>query len=547
MSMMRSLTAGVSGLKGFQTKMDVIGNNIANVNTTGFKSSSVAFAEILSQNETKGEARFDSSPSLYNQIGLGVRVASISRDFSQGALSSTNTKTDLAIQGQGYFLINDGEQDLVTRAGNFKFNKDGYLVTENGLNVRGFNATADGTVINGGSAENIQISFGDVFAPVRTQNIYLAGNLSANTSTKQLLIQNNALTVDTNGSLAQTTTDINDLTQTTVDLSVGDTIEFTGTDSAGGAIAITFTYGVANDGTTLADMITTVNAGLTDSTMSLVDGKLQVLANEPSETQIVLSAAEGGTNATGDISFSSFANSVEGSINSKVISNTVYDAQGNAHTLLLTFQQDSINNNQWTLNASFLEGESISAGSSQTLNFDSEGNLINPSSGTYDISFRPGNGSDSSTFSINLADGEVGSMTQYDGSSSANFVKQDGFAKGELTDFYIDANGLLVGTYSNGKSKNLAQIGIATVANNDALEHIGNGLFQLNTQAGDLIVGSAANLPETTVSSGFLENSNVDLATEFTEMIVAQRAYQSNARVITTSDQLLNELTQLKR
>lgn len=545
MSLMRSLSAGISGMKGFQTKMDVIGNNIANVNTAGFKSSQVNFAELVSQSLTKPDARFGSAPSLFNQVGLGSRVSSISRDFTQGAITSTNIKTDLAIQGNGFFMVNDGVQNFVTRAGNFKFNADGFLVTDSGLNVRGFNANADGTVINGGSAENIRVNFDDIFAPAKTQTVNLAGNLSSNTSVAQVLTSANAFT-DANNALAVGTQDLNTLNQTTTPLVNGDTIDITGTDNDGNPITATFTYGVGNDGTTLNDLIDSINTAFSgEATATLEDGKIVLRSDRLGDSSISLALAM-GTGSTGVINFSTLNVSTAGDTNSTLISNTVYDSQGEAHTLLLEFIQNDYND--WSVVPRFLNGEAVTAPASPvSIQFDDEGNLIVPSNGLFQITFDPGNGAELMTFDVSLDDPEIGRITQFDGSTSANFVKQDGYAKGELTDFYIDADGLIVGTYSNGRSKNLAQLGIATVANQNALIHAGSGLFSVTSTAGDLIIGSAKNLPDTTISSGFLESSNVDLAQEFTEMIVAQRAYQSAARVITTSDQLLNEVTQLKR
>jgi len=550
MSLMRSLTAGVSGMRGFQTKMDVIGNNIANVNTAGFKASQVNFAELVSQSLTKPDARFGSAPSLYNQVGLGSRVSSISRDFSQGPISSTNVKTDLAIQGNGFFMVNDGVSDFVTRAGNFKFNADGALVTDAGLNVRGFNANADGTVINGGSAENIRVNFSDIFAPKKTTTVNLAGNLSSNTSTARVIGNNNAFT-DADNALAVGSQDLATMNQATTALIDGDIINIAGTAKDGTAITSTFTYGARNDGTTLDSLITTLNTAFAgEATAYLQDGKIIIKGDELGDSSLSLTLSM-DAGATGNINFSSFTETVPGETASTLISNTIYDSQGEAHVLLLEFTQDDFN--KWTVTSSFLNNEQIRVGanlvpsSTFQIEFDDEGNLVTPANGLESLTFNPGNAAEEMTFDVNLDDSNSGRLTQFDGAVSANFVKQDGYAQGTLSDFYIDASGLIVGTFSNGRSKNLAQLGVASIANQNALVHVGSGLFSVNTTAGDLIIGSAKNLPDTTISSGFLESSNVDLAVEFTEMIVAQRAYQSAARVITTSDQLLAEVTQLKR
>lgn len=141
----------------------------------------------------------------------------------------------------------------------------------------------------------------------------------------------------------------------------------------------------------------------------------------------------------------------------------------------------------------------------------------------------------------------TGRLTQFDGLTTVKVTGQDGYSKGELLDVFVDSTGTVVGSYSNGKTKNLAQLGLASVNNEQGLEHIGDGMFTITNQAGNVIIDTATNLSGETVNSGFLEGSNVDLAEQFTEMIITQRAYQSNARVITTADQLLAEAVQLKR
>lgn len=138
MSLIKAMNSGVSGLRAFQTKMDVIGNNIANVETVGFKSSRVTFAELMTQRLGRSGQSGDSAPQLSNQIGLGVRVASIDRDFSQGVLNNTGVNTDVAIEGDGFFSVKGESQTYLTRAGNFVFNKDGFLVDPSGRKVQGF-------------------------------------------------------------------------------------------------------------------------------------------------------------------------------------------------------------------------------------------------------------------------------------------------------------------------------------------------------------------------------------------------------------------------
>jgi len=552
MALINSLGAGVSGLRGFQSKMDVIGNNIANVNTTGFKSGSVRFSELLSQNMSRGGQRFATAPSQFNQIGLGVRVSSIDQDNSQGALEASNRPTDLAVNGEGFFVVNDGETDMLTRAGNFSFNQDGKLVTPEGLTVQGFSANQSGSIVASGTARDIQIDFDQIFQPERTSNINLAGNLDSNTSTSQVVTSNQAFTAN-GGNLADATTLINDLDQTQTAFTDGDQIDinFTLNDGTTGTANFTFsdngTPGDPSDDSTLGDLVNSIQTAFgTDANVSLQDGNINIRSNDLGESSLDFTLTNG--TGTGVVDLPSTQIITEGTTNSKTISSTVYDDQGNAHTLVVDLTQTGTN--QWEFDASFLNGETVTAGQTGTLTFDDVGNLTSvnsdPTAESASITFDPGTGGGTQTFSLNF-ESEGKSLNQFSGTTTANVASQDGFAKGELIDFAIDSEGLMIGNFSNGKSKNLAQIALGTVNNIDGLLDQGDNAFRTTAQSGEIRINTATSLADTSINSGFLEGSNVDLAEQFTEMIVTQRAYQSNARVITTSDQLLATATQLIR
>ena len=541
MALMNSLSSGISGLNGFQTEMDVIGNNIANVNTSGFKQSRVTFAEMIANNMARNGATADSAPQLVNQVGLGTQVSSIQRDFSQGQLNSTNIKTDLALQGNGFFLVNNNGNTMLTRAGNFQFNRNGELVTNNGDPVLGFKADSKGNIIENGSASGIKVDFNSVYEPKQTQNIQLSGNLNANTSTTQLLTQNSAFT-KTDGTFATSSTALNNLKQTSTALQPGDTITITGQKNDGTAINATYTYAAGDTIQNLLDSINTAYSG--EATATLVDGNINLTSQKPGDSKLSLQLAMGAGD-TGNISLPVFKTQTAGTTNSNNVSATVYDSEGNAHTLLLKMTQTDFNT--WQYKASFLDGEKITSGDTGTVKFDQNGNLT--SGNSFNITYNPGNGATSTkTIAVNLGSSTDGSaVTQFNGNSTLSVTSNDGYGKGDLQDYSIDGDGNIVGTYNNGKTRNLAQIAVGEVNNPSGLVNKGNGLYALTAQTGQLKEQSAANLSNTTINSQFLEGSNVDLAKEFTDMIVAQRAYQSSARVITVSDQLLNEVVQLKR
>ncbi|NBW70144.1 MAG: flagellar hook protein FlgE [Bacteroidetes bacterium] len=538
MALVKSLNAGVSGLNAFQTKMDVIGNNIANVETIGFKSSNISFSEMMNKNYSSNGGN-PSSPQQTNQVGLGVRVGSITRDFSQGSLQATGKGTDLALQGDGFFVVKSGNENLYTRAGNFVFNKDGNLVDGDGRKVQGYQADSSGNVLGGSKLNDIQINYDDVIPPKQTENVYLAGNLDASSSTYRSLQAQNALKVGNTS--ASMNTDLNDLDQTNTDLVPGSEIQFDLQLQDGTSQTITYTYAA---GDTMGDMINYFNNNVTnnEASLSIVDGMLHLRSQVMGNSQLAINNIS--VNGVGDINFPSFSLSEEGEVVSQSISSTIYDDLGNAHSLVLTFTQ--VDENEWSYEASFLDGENITSGQSGTVQFDEKGELI--TSDSFAITFNPGMGAGETTSKINLGNTEEGAFfTQFSGDHTVSSISQDGYAQGRLLDVNISSDGQIQGSYDNGNIKTLAFLALGNVRNNNGLEMVGGGLYRAGLSAGDVAISSADQMSNTSISTGFLEGSNVDLAKEFTEMITSQRAYQSNARVITTSDEMLNEAVNLKR
>lgn len=540
MALMKSLDSGVSGLRAFQTEMDVIGNNIANVDTTGYKSSRITFAEMLSQQVGGSGTSSGSAPSSGNQIGLGVHVSSIDRNFNQGSLESTGKTTDLALDGNGFFIVRDQNQDLMTRAGNFSFNKDGYLVDQAGQNVQGYLADSSGNILSSGTTSDIKLNLNSVYKPKATQNVNIAGNLNADTSTAQVVKAISGLTT-AGGSPVTTSTPLNSLDQTTQNLVNGDTIQINATLNNGTTKTINYTY---NTGGTVGDLLNAINSGLgaSQGSASLVDGMLVFRSAQMGTSQFNINSIT--TSGTGSIKFPGFEISQKGATASKTVSTTVYDSLGRAHTLLVKLTQNG--NGQWSYSTSFLDGEKITKGGTGSLTFDQAGNLS--SSNKASLSYDPGNGASPSTIQLNFGNPKNGSkITQFAGSETAKVDSQDGFAQGKLQDVKIDTDGHITGVYDNGQNITLAQLAIGKVENNNGLESLGNGLFRATNASGKMTLNTANNMSNTQVRSGSLEGSNVDLAQQFTDMITSQRAYQSNARVITTANQLLNEAVNLIR
>lgn len=540
MSLIKSMNSGVSGLRSQQAKMDVIGNNIANVETTGFKSSRVTFAEMINQRMGRASGSGDSVPQMSNQVGLGVKVASIDRNFGQGTMKTTGIDTDLGIEGKGFFVVQGEGGQYLTRAGNFVFNKQGFLVDPGGREVQGYNVKRGGTILSGENFESIRVDPDNSLEPKQTEAITLAGNLDADTSSFQSLQAQNALTRP-GGATATYDTLLSDLAQVVTAPTPGEAIDVTVTTNDGSTVTVSHTYA---SGDTMQDLIDTINEdpNLEDeATLVLVDGMLMYHSEQSGDSDLDIEFAMPGA---GEINFPQFQVTTHGVTESKTMTTTVYDDLGRAHSLLLNFTQTSAN--EWSYDARFLDGEEIQSGGTGTLDFDAVGQLV--SDPVRSITFEPGGGASQVTFEMRLGDTALGSQfTQYSGSDSAKIIKQDGYSQGRLVDIVIDSEGQIEGIYDNGHGKVLAQVALGEVQNENGLETVGNGLFVATSAAGETYVDRAGSFADTSVNSGFLEASNVDLAQEFTEMITSQRAYQSSARIITTSDEMLMEAVNLKR
>jgi flagellar hook protein FlgE len=386
--MLRSLFSGISGLRAHQTMLDVTGNNIANVNTAGFKASSTQFQDTLSQ-LVQGAAGPGADAGGQNpaQVGLGVQVAGISTNFTQGSAQATGRGSDLMISGDGFFVVQSGGETLYTRAGAFEFDPQGRLVTQDGSLVMGWNAVG-GQINQGGGLTNVLLPRDAVSAAVATTRVDLAGNLPAD--------------------------------------------------------------------------------------------------------------AAAGTELVRDID--------------------VYDADGNATAVQVTF----------TKNAT---GWAVSDGTTDL--------------GT--LTFADGKPTGPATLTLGGVTLDVSKLTGYAELSTLKVGGQDGRAAGTLDQYSIGPDGTVTGVFTNGATEAVGRIALATFVNPGGLEKAGNSAFRATANTGAAELGAAGDPGYGALAGGYLEMSNVDLSQEFTNLIIAQRGFQANARIITTSDEVLQELTNLKR
>lgn len=407
--MLRSLFTGISGLTNHQTKLDVIGNNIANVNTSGFKTGRALFQDMMSQT-LSGASPSQTTRGGTNprQIGLGVTLAAIDTLQTQGALQSTGIMTDLAVQGDGFFIFNDNGRNLYTRDGSFGLDENGLLVDPStGLRVQGW------TAVNG---------VVDTTQPIGDLMIPLASRMEARATT----------TIEMMGNLDSTS-------------AVGDTY-----------------------------------------TNTLV----------------------------------------------------VYDSQGETHGVTLTYTKTAANTWDWVASGTGI----VAAG------------LVNQGQLTFDV-----NGAlaaQTGTLSITLTNGattpllvtpDFSANTQLASANTVTLFGQDGYAPGTLTTFNIASSGIINGVYDNGIIQQLGQVALARFTNPNGLMKEGNNCYSESANSGVAQIGAANTGARGSVEAGSLEMSNVNLAQEFSDMIISQRGFEANSKIITTSDEILQDLMNLKR
>lgn len=426
MSFIRSLSSGVSGLKNHQLMMDVIGNNIANINTVGFKGNRISFSESFSQMLRNATLPYGGTGGVNPmQVGLGMSASSIDTLFSQGNIETTGQSTDLAIKGDGLFIVKKEGQSFYTRNGAFTLDSNGMLVHPgSGAILQGKLANDDGTIPEGTTLEDIRIAL-DRKAPANaTSLVKFAGNLNA--------------------------------------------------------------------------------------------------------------AAEAGETVSSSV--------------------TVYDSLGNKHTLSITFEKVADNEWQWSaeiINPDDPDNPLVEWGGAvgDTISFNADGTLNAPENVELD-GFVPPGGADTMSMSVNLGEaGAFAGLTQSEGASNVSPREQDGFSSGVLTDVNIDLSGRIQGTFSNGTILTLGQIMLAEFNNPGGLIRTGNNLYDVSGNSGTPAIISPGDESQSNsqIVARALEQSNIDLTEEFTRMIIAQRGFQSGARVISVSDEILNEVVNLKR
>ena len=399
---MPSFSIPLSGLSADSVALNTIGNNLANLNTTAFKGQTTQFEDLFYQQIG------NSGSGNILQEGVGTKVQTTDTDFTQGSLNNTGVTTDLALSGNGFFVVQQGGLNQLTRAGNFQLDSKGNFISAEGASVMGYTAT-NGVVNTTGPLTALSLPIGTVESAQATQNIGFTANLNA-----------------------------------------------------GSAVGTTYPASV-----------------------------------------------------------------------------TTYDSLGQTHLATVTFTKTAANT--WSYSAAIPAGDytGTTANTTGTLTFNSSGQLTAPAANVANITFNGlSNGAANLVFKLDLypTAGAVSTLTQSTAPSQTNANTQDGFASGIYNGFSVDQTGTLTATFTNGQLETVGQVAVATVADTQALSITGNNNFAATNSSGQIIAGVAGTGSRGTITDGSLELSNVDISTEFANLIVAQRAFEANAKTVTTFD-----------
>jgi flagellar hook protein FlgE len=542
-----SLVTAVSGLEAAQQMLDVTGNNLANVN----------FEDVYYQTlQPASEGGTATSLGGTNpiQIGGGVQVASINTDLSQGTFNQTGNPLDLAIQGNGMFVVNNGIQDLYTRAGAFAINSSNVLIdSATGDPVQRTGSVGESSGTNAGfqvaGNDNINVPLGSGIPAEATSTFDLEGNLDASADGPLAQTLTTAEPFTTSGAVAATsTTLLDDLSSNTAAYKSGDEIDITGTDANGTAVSTTFDP-FANP--TLCDLVSAINSAFPGATASLdANGNIVVQSNTagPSTLNVTLADAAGNVGGSG-FGNNALNTTVEGAAGTTATTSVqVYDIQGTPLTLSVTLQKQA--NNDWNMTATIPSNDrTMLNGTVNGIEFNSNGSLAQVNgvaTGTAPISFQVNGLSTPQTINVSFGSlGGFGGLTQFDGTSAATAVQPNGYAAGTLTSVVVDQTGTISGVYTNGQTVPLAQLAMASFTNPAGLNQVGNNYYSASAASGSPTIGTASTGTVGSISSGTLEASNVEITSQFTQLITAQQAYEVNSRVLTIASELMQELANI--
>jgi flagellar hook protein FlgE len=574
MGLTSALNTSLNGLTLNETEINVLGNNISNAGTTGFKASDVSFQTQLAQSLSYGSAPSSTDGGTNPmQIGLGAEVSAITTDFSQGSITATSTPSDLAIQGDGFFVLNNGTSggQVYTRNGQFTLDAGNELTNAAGQQVMGYGVDSNFNLITTGLTP-LKISLGSMQLAEATSNVQVGGALSPQgTIASQGTVQTSAALFDngasggpaliTSGSAStELLTNLATSSGGTPLFTLGQTITLAPTKGGQTMAAKTLTVGA---GTSVSDLETFIGDTLGVQTTS---GNGTPLPADPSGNplgvsingsgQLVVTGNEGAVNdfslpvgsmTTGGASVPlPFTSSQTANGESATTTFTLYDSLGTPLNVRMTSYLESQGPNSTTyrylLESPSQSGENIAIGNG-TVTFDNTGKVSSAPTAQFSIDRGSTSATNPMLFTLDVSQISGISST----GSTLSLVNQNGTAPGTLTSYVIENSGIINGAFSNGITRNLGQIALAQFPNPQGLVQAGGNNFNQGVSSGLPQITAPGTFGAGTIQAGALEQSNTDIGKDLVNLIVASTNYQGNAKVISSIDQLVNVLLQLNQ
>ncbi|MCC6283950.1 MAG: flagellar hook-basal body complex protein [Phycisphaerales bacterium] len=579
-----ALFTGLSGLNAQARAIDVIGNNIANVNTTGYKSARLAFSSAISRTVSIGAPPSDTSGGTNpTQIGMGVQVSATQRDFTGGTISATGNPRDLAIDGEGFFIINRDGNTRYSRAGNFTFDSNYHLTTVSGDQVLGYPVDENYDLLVG-EPTTLSIPIGQVTLAESTTEVRLAGNLNASGDVAQRgtiarlgASESGGFTLISTATVPPTAPNVLEEASLLVEIedpllpgsdtplfAEGQTLTLTGARKGGQTVPSASL--LIEAATTLADLMSFLEGALgiqagaanpdgNTSGLSLdtETGELTLVGNTGASSDLDIESADlrlfddSGTFVRAPFDLSTTAAADGESVRTTF---TAFDSLGNQVevdvTLTLVSKDGGGTTWRYDLSSADDTGTALSIGTGE-LSFDSSGRLSDSAPVSVSVA-RDGTGAES-PLAFNLAfvyeNGGVTALA--DSTSQVAAVFRDGAPIGTLESFSIGRDGIIYGSFSNTAIRPLGQVLMAVFQNKEGLVDEGGNLYRVGADSGQPTVTEPGLLGSGEIVSGALELSNVDIGREFINLVLASTGYNASSRVIRTTSDLMDELLSLIR
>jgi flagellar hook protein FlgE len=506
---MASFYIPLSGLNADSTALNTIANDLSNMNTTAFKSQTTNFSNLFSQ-------QIGSTGSGDEiQMGEGVQVASNETNYAQGSSETTANSTDMQLNGNGFFVLNDGGSNVLTRAGDFSLGSNGNLISSDGMNVMGYPAV-NGVVNTNAALAPINIPVGQVEAPMATTTFGMTSTLDS-AAAVGTSVPGQVQVYDSMGKAYEATV----------------TYTKTGTNAWSYSVTMPDTL-TAN--TSTAAGVTTLNYsfGANGGTSATVDAGTNLAITGP---------AAGGSTATiapptvtAGESIATYAANLQTAVTNAGITGVTVTSNASG--------QLSITGTGITTTGSVIQDPVTSTNATGSLTFNASGQLVSPAADVSGITF---SGLSDGAVPLNMTWDILGTsgtptISQVDTTSAgATATTQNGYPSGTYQSFTVSSNGTVTASYSNGEIQNVGQLALANVSNLQGLQDLGNSEYAATLASGTASTGASGTGGLGTVTDGALEESNVNISAEFSDLIIAQRGFEANSKAVTTFDTITQE------